>query len=194
MKFSNRHNKSYQTEDGIVWASRSCAVVANLWCIVDGVAYALIGRRGPNMDHPNKLNMTCGYMDWDENGTDAVRRELFEETGLDITKFEYTFVENGSPWFVNTDPAQNRQNITLHYGIILYADSLPELSLDNMEPGESLGAFWKTTEEIQSIEKDEFAFNHQHYLEFFRNKYDIFLDNYLFQGKKQYVQTIITQK
>ena len=44
--FNNVHNKKYNTEDGVKWDSRACAVVAHVWIIHNGVPHMLIGKRG----------------------------------------------------------------------------------------------------------------------------------------------------
>lgn len=51
-----------------------------------------------------------GYIDWDETAEEALKREVKEETGLDVT--EITFFD------VYSDPKRDpRQNITLVYQI-----------------------------------------------------------------------------
>lgn len=163
-KFKSTPNKSYQTEDGMKWDSRACAVVANVWCVVDDIPYVLVGKRGPSMDNAGKYNMPCGYIDWDENLENAMYREVWEETGLDLSiipsdSISYKFSQQ--PFFVDTNPDSNRQNITLHTGIIFTASKLPVLSLDNMEPGESVEARWMSEEEVVAISYDDFAFKHK---------------------------------
>jgi 8-oxo-dGTP pyrophosphatase MutT (NUDIX family) len=170
--FKNRHNTVHHTKDGkTIWNSRSCAVVAHVIFICNGRYYYLIGKRGPKMDSAGKFNIPCGYFDWDENMRDAMRREVWEETGVDLTRYIYprnemdiarvVFTALEQPWRVKTEPDENRQNISLHAGIVVLVDELPKTSLDNMEPGESEGAYWMDVEKgLLNIPQEDWAFNH----------------------------------
>ncbi|TXG80913.1 MAG: NUDIX hydrolase [Spirochaetes bacterium] len=163
--FNNVHNKKYNTEDGVKWDSRACAVVAHVWFIHNGVPHMLIGKRGPTCDHPNLWNIPCGYIDWNENLRGAIYREVWEETGLNLNNFNgfTTLSILDQPWHVNTQPSENRQNIVLHGAIIVenVFDTLPELSLENMEEDESTGAYWMSLDAILAMNPNEFAFNHK---------------------------------
>ncbi len=164
-EFKNRQNKMYHTKnDGVKWDSRACAVVAHIWCKHNGEYYVLVGKRGPKMDNAGLLNVPCGYLDWDENFYDGVRREVFEETGLDLTMFSDNEYNSGSqPWYVHTEPTENRQNVSLHYGFVFENNKthLPKLSLENMEPGESDGAYWFKLSEIEKMDDNIWAFKHK---------------------------------
>ena len=67
------------------------------------------------MDNPGKQCVICGYIDWDETGFDAIRRETYEETGIDLNCLNDDVVYiSDQPYFVKTDPGENRQNVTLN--------------------------------------------------------------------------------
>ena len=51
-KFKNRDNKVYKTEDGEVWASRSCAIVGAILFIFKEELYVLAEKRSKLMDSP----------------------------------------------------------------------------------------------------------------------------------------------
>lgn len=178
-KFGNRHNSIHHTKDGqTIWKSRSVAIVAHVVYIKNNVPYYLIGLRGETMDHGGKYNIPCGYLDWDEDMRSGMHREIWEEAGLDITMhdsigFGKAINEIGAilydrtydnPWDINTKPGDDKiQNVTLHAGLVvkLWDDvPMPKLSLDNMEPGESMGAYWMTFEDVLAIDESEWAFNH----------------------------------
>jgi 8-oxo-dGTP pyrophosphatase MutT (NUDIX family) len=55
----------------------------------DGFYKFLIEKRGnkPDLDSKGKWCLPCGYLDWDESGSDAARRELWEEVGLEPNHF-----------------------------------------------------------------------------------------------------------
>jgi len=44
----------------------------------------LLGRRGANSTYPGLWCIPCGYVEYDEDVYDAIKREFKEETGLDI--------------------------------------------------------------------------------------------------------------
>jgi len=168
--FKNRHNLSHNVGDRLVWESRSAAVngVVAVFLHNHEYPFILVSERGPKAaDYQGLMNVVAGYLDWDESGTEAIYREIWEETGLDLERFAYMnkqtiiFKDNlMNPWHVNTNPSENRQNISLRYGIVLERtdDLLPELSLKHNEVvGEVSKAFWMPLNEIDNY---KWAFNH----------------------------------
>lgn len=159
--FKNRLNQSHVLEDGrILWESRSCAVMA----VVEAVSYTkketyvALGRRGPGVpDEQGKLCLPCGYIDWDENAFDAIRREVWEELGLDVQD-EHEWDYEPQPWWVQSEPNASRQNITMRFWFRRFCEELPELSADNCEPGEVEELIWVPYKEAINM---ELAFNHQ---------------------------------
>jgi len=181
--FNNVHNKMYHTKnDGVKWDSRACAVVAHVWFIKNGVPYVLIGKRGQVMDNPNKWNIPCGYLDWNENLQQAMFREVWEETGLDLSVYslEILFNKSEQPWLVYSEPTENRQNVAMHMGLVIDIGTapLPELSLDNMEKNESTGAYFKSIHEVECIEEVDWAFSHFKRVKAFKNQIAHILKNY----------------
>jgi len=162
IKFNNRPNKSYKIKDKLVWESRSPALVAVIIANMPTGKYVLVGKRGPgSADNHGRWNCICGYLDWDENAYDGICREIYEESGLYIPDVitDFYIVDNHmeQPFFVNTDPKENKQNISLSYGLWFNCDELPKLSIDNCEPGEVSEAKWLKMSDIDSY---DFAFEH----------------------------------
>ena len=176
-KFKNVHNTMYNTEKGIKWDSRACAVVCHVWFIKNGEPFVLIGKRGPGSDYPDKWNIPCGYLDWNENLNEAMFREVWEETGLDLSKFygPIVYAKYKQPWMVYSEPSENHQNVAMHMGIVvdLIDEELPTLSLDNMEEEESTGCFWMHYDTASEIKREDWAFNHKTRLQ---EMYDNILD------------------
>ncbi|RPH38637.1 MAG: NUDIX hydrolase, partial [Burkholderiales bacterium] len=166
MEFKSRPNKAHHIGDRIVWESRSVAVngVVILYLPDNPVPYVLASRRGPKAaDYHGCMNLLAGYMDWDESGPEALYREGWEEVGIDLKSLVYPEKDNDclwseiisnnieQPWHVKTEPDENRQNISLRYGVALrMKDSvLPELSTENNEvEGEVDFAEWLPVNEI----------------------------------------------
>jgi len=168
MEFKNRPNKSYNVDGKLVWESRSVAVagVVFAWKVNEDYPYVLISERGPkSADFQGKQNLVCGYLDWDETGTEAMIRETWEEVGLnliDILDTKEDMINNmEQPWYVHTNVNANRQNITLRYGLCYSLndnENLPELTtIHNEVVGEVSNPQWISFNEI---DKYEWAFGH----------------------------------
>ena len=163
--FKNRQNE-FVTKENIgergFFISRSVAVVGIIIAKMDNKLFALVNKRGIGAaDNIGKFNACCGYMDWSETGSEAITREIYEESGVDIDvikstkKILYNFTEQ--PFYVNTDPNENRQNISLSYGLLFETDNLPETSSCYSEHDEIEEIKWM---DINDINKYDFAFGH----------------------------------
>lgn len=167
MKFNNKPNKLHRINGRSIWESRSVAVNCVVIIKREGVEIpeVLVSRRGPNAaDFQGKLNVIAGYLDYNETGTEAVYRETWEEVGLDLEQLTFDNrimrIDLLEPWFVNTRPTENKQNVSLRYGVYihLYNNELPKLSLEyNEVVGEVSEAWWMP---INDINRHEWAFNH----------------------------------
>lgn len=65
-----------------------------------------------------------------------------------------------NPWYITTKPSENRQNISLRYGValVLKSNTLPKLSTINNEvPGEVENPMWMP---LDDVNKYQWAFNH----------------------------------
>jgi 8-oxo-dGTP pyrophosphatase MutT (NUDIX family) len=88
MKFKNRHNIEYKIGDKSVWASRSVAV--NGVIIVSdkdltSEPFVLISKRGKGAaDYQGYWNIPAGYLDYDETTSEAMVREVWEETNINL--------------------------------------------------------------------------------------------------------------
>lgn len=161
-RFSNRPNRPIRQDSGeVIWHSRSVAVVAHLLVKVGGAAHVLLGQRGPLCpDYVGYWTLPCGYLDWDESAPDAVRREVWEETGFDVSGVVAAAGGLQQPWHVFSDPRHDaRQNVVLHYGVVFEAAELPQLTTAHAEPGECVAVrWWRVSEALEA----ELAFGHQH--------------------------------
>lgn len=161
-KFKNIPNKAYNIDGKIVWESRSCAVVGIIIVENADKYYVLINKRGSGVsDYKGKWCNCCGYIDFNENGSEAVIREVYEEANLDLVNIissNQIIVNNiYYPYFINTEPTENRQNISLFYGLVFRSNELPKLSKENCEINEVEEVIWCPLPEIHNY---EFAFHH----------------------------------
>ena len=178
MEFKNKQNRLIveHLTGKEYWHSRSVAVNGTIIIFVQGrpIPYVLVSERGPNSaDFQGLLNVVAGYLDWDESGTEAIYRETWEETGLDLKALAYPdddlsnvtseVIRNDleNPWHVKTDPwTSNRQNVSLRYGFIaaLRIPLFPEVNLENNEvEGEVSKVWWMP---VNEIDRYEWAFDH----------------------------------
>lgn len=163
-EFKNKDNKVYQSEDGPIWASRSTALVGLVIFYLNGEEYFLAEKRSKIMDSPGLWCLPCGYLDWDENGLDGIHREIYEETGLFLPDIDKAAIsKDKTPFYVKTDPEENRQNVLLAYSSAYVLDSHPELQKM------VLGAEKFKNEEIDEVKlihvvdinKYQWAFDHE---------------------------------
>jgi 8-oxo-dGTP pyrophosphatase MutT (NUDIX family) len=172
-KFKNRQNTCHNISEGkTVWEHRSSAVVTHVVIQKqmsedeDDIQYFyLIGKRGNGVDNSGLLNIPCGHIDWDETLEEAAKREIWEECDFDVDAFTdkigLSFLKQ--PWFVNSQPTENRQNIALHTGILFVLnqnENFPTLSLVNMEKNECMDATWMNIDDIENSDASLWAFNH----------------------------------
>jgi len=160
MKFNNVQNKMIEHEGQVYWISRSIAVVGLVFVRCKGETYVLINQRGQGApDYQGYWNLPCGYLDWNESGVEAVVREIYEETGLNIKQyFSDNLLNVHQPYYVASDVAQNKQNVTLRYRFFIQVDKLPELTNKYNEENETAEIGWFKIDEIMD---KEFAFGHK---------------------------------
>mgnify|MGYP000871827600 CR=1 FL=1 len=105
---------NYQVPGTSDWVSRSVAVSAVILTYTPGTRgplKVLLQERGPGCpDYVGQWACTCGYLDYDEDLDEAIRREIREELG--IPGSSVTLVVAG----IQSDPrADARQNVTVRY-------------------------------------------------------------------------------
>lgn len=152
--FVNKENRLLNLDGEEIWHSRSCCTSIMVFCRKDDKTLVLMNKRGSEMTNPYKWCLPCGYMDWDENGFNAARRELWEECGVFIPE-----IKGKSPWYVDTEPNGKLQNITLHYDYEI--DSIVETTNENCGEGEVIEIKWFDINDILSMPEDVFAFGHK---------------------------------
>lgn len=183
MEFKNTPNKSYQIDGKEIWVSRSVAINVIIMIKHNDDNYILIGKRGRGTpDYVGKWNIPSGYLDWDENGKEACYREVWEECGLDLKKLiddnyhPFNINDMDNPWYVQTDPSSDKQNVSLRYGYIFQRDfeELPKLTSVHSEENEVEDLEWFKINSLDDLNKKEWAFNHKELIKQYLNKIDFF--------------------
>ena len=147
-----------------IYDGRFCAVSGFIFAIVNGKYSVLANKRGSGTpDYQGYWNCPCGYIDWDETLDDAMIREIHEETGLNLS------IENLTQVYINSDPKENRQNITIRYiGIIDDMISYCDFSKEYSEKDEIEDIKWIS---IDTIDEYKWAFDHNLIIRELYNKY-----------------------
>lgn len=140
------------------WASRSCAV-ATMVLLNDeenGRWFILGNQRGTGTpDYQGYWNLPCGYLDYNETVEDAAKREVFEETGIQL--------QNIKRMGVSSDPKENRQNVCFFFLSTLNGNPSDfPFSKDNMEENEVGGIQWIPVEKAKGF---QWAFDHDNIID-----------------------------
>lgn len=154
LRFNNKPNYQVTSQDGKRhWISRSIAVVAVPLFIYpkeEIEIYVPLGRRSQAMPlYPGCWGIPCGFLDWNESADDAVRREVYEEIGLDLT--EYTKIPSQPNLVVSEPNPDENETVSLRYIIPIIGDYLPALRASE----EATEVQWANVLELPDL-----AFNH----------------------------------
>lgn len=172
MKFNNTENKSYDVDGKTIWASRSVAIHGILVIRKDNKDYLLLTKRSEHCpDEIGKFANVTGYLDWDEDAISALKREYWEEVGLNfdqlISKNVLLYGDLEQPMYVKTDPKASRQNVTLRFGFHIEVDEFPEIK---MSKEVSSIDFYPVDKVLDMIEDEsQFAWDHAIVIKIFLN-------------------------
>lgn len=156
MQFKNRPNQAVQVNGKEIWISRSVAVLAIPLFYCEGLICVPLGRRSESMpDYAGQFSLPCGYLDWNETASEAMIREVWEEIGLDLTRFGRPDLGSlEQPYYVASDPKGDaRQNVTLRFRFTFKVSRLPDLT----ETEECSEVVWLPVREAINL---DLAFNH----------------------------------
>jgi 8-oxo-dGTP diphosphatase len=160
-RFNNTPNLYIQVDDQTgYWISRSVTVLLALLVVVDQQAYVPLGLRGVELpNEQGKWGLPGGYLDYGETIGEAAIRETYEELGLNLYHLREIYPSMGDleqPYQISSQP-RGLQNVSMRFGLILFADALPEL-VPQVSVGEVEAARWFSLEEALLM---QLAFNHQ---------------------------------
>jgi len=147
MKFDNKENPVI-IEKGSgkkYFHSRSVAVVAMLSCnMVSNTNSVLIVQRGPDLDNAGKWCLPCGYLDWNETVEEAVIREVYEETNINLNKIILKRGASLKLLDLMSDPEKDKlQNIRAVYGFEFLRSEMLDLDICNKNcPNEIVNHMW----------------------------------------------------
>lgn len=139
--------------DGVErWISRSIAAAGFIFTVDDGLRVLAVKRgRGCPTDH-GKWCCPCGYLDYDETIEEACRREIREETNLNVSSFSLNLFE------IDDSPKSERQTVSFLYWSYSDKYSWQTVTSANSEPDEIDDIEWIR---IDELDKYDWAFDHK---------------------------------
>lgn len=174
-KIMSRENRMIKGENGEeLWISRSVVVI----CVVaritdDNKIEILVEKRGPLVSATGRWCFPCGYLDYDEDITDAVIREVQEETGYTLERKDVKFID------INSKPEGKKQNVGIRHIAFIDNDKkqISDFELDTnevtelkwIEIGESVGNIFNI--DVNKLDCVKWAFNHKSLIIHIINEY-----------------------
>lgn len=174
-KIMSRENRMIKGENGEeLWISRSVVVI----CVVaritdDNKIEILVEKRGPLVSETGRWCFPCGYLDYDEDLTDAVIREVQEETGYTLERKDVKFID------INSKPEGKKQNVGIRHIAFIDNDKkqISDFELDTnevtelkwIEIGESVGNIFNI--DVNKLDCVKWAFNHKSLIIHIINEY-----------------------
>jgi len=123
----------------------------------DGFHLLIVKRGKGTPDFQGYYCLPCGYMDWNETAYEAFKREIFEETNIDLSQYKNGFTTHvinsqEQPCYVNAEPSNNRENITMYFKHMI-VQPINNVSNINCEEGEIDEIAW-----IKPSDVDRYGF------------------------------------
>lgn len=174
-KIMSRENRMIKGENGEeLWISRSVVVICVVVRITDDNKIEIIAeKRGPLVSATGRWCFPCGYLDYDEDLTDAVIREVQEETGYTLERKDVKFID------INSKPEGNKQNVGIRHIAFIDNDKkqISDFELDTnevtelkwIEIGESVGNIFNI--DVNKLDCVKWAFNHKSLIIHIINEY-----------------------
>ena len=151
------------------WISRAMAV-CGIVIVVDeeGKKHILVNKRGQGVpNYKGCWNLICGYLDWDETLTEAVSREVLEETKVAIPPHLWVIKE------ISDSPYKDElQNVTIRFRTVISKAQFKDYIMQGVNMIAAYGgekdeveSVWLMPLNRESIDSVEWAFNHKEIIE-----------------------------
>lgn len=174
-KIMSRENRMIKGENGEeLWISRSVVVICVVARITDENKIEILAeKRGPLVSATGQWCFPCGYLDYDEDLTDAVIREVQEETGYTLERKDVNFID------INSKPDGKKQNVIIRHIAFIdnHKNQISDFKLDTnevtelkwVEIGESVGNILNI--DVNKLDCVKWAFNHKSLIIHLINEY-----------------------
>lgn len=166
--FNNRPNYTVTDAEGYThWISRSVAVVVlPFFRLSNDDLYLPIVKRAGWLKHcPNQWALVSGFLDWGESGDECARREVWEETGLDLLAHDFK-LRNQPDWIETIPNPTEEETISLRYVAYAEAQGLPLLKSKKHDVS---GAMLVNVSQGVHEHYRPLAFNHEELIEWGMN-------------------------
>lgn len=138
---ANRHLTGRLHRRGSKWRKGEYGLVVCVW-VYDGTGKVLMTKRAPGKSFAGTWENSGGAAQAGETSLQAIRRELFEETGIRADESEFELLETGRDDFAFYDYYCLHRRTPLEQIVLL--------------PGETADAKWVTLEEVyRMVERKE---------------------------------------
>ena len=174
-KIMSRENRMIKGENGEeLWISRSVVVICVVARITDENKIEILAeKRGPLVSATGQWCFPCGYLDYDEDLTDAVIREVQEETGYTLERKDVNFID------INSKPDGKKQNVIIRHIAFIdnHKNQISDFKLDTnevtelkwIEIGESVSNIFNI--DVNKLDCVKWAFNHKSLIIHLINEY-----------------------
>ena len=174
-KIMSRENRMIKGENGEeLWISRSVVVICVVARITDENKIEILAeKRGPLVSATGQWCFPCGYLDYDEDLTDAVIREVQEETGYTLERKDVNFID------INSKPDGKKQNVVIRHIAFIdnHKNQISDFKLDTnevtelkwIEIGESVSNIFNI--DVNKLDCVKWAFNHKSLIIHLINEY-----------------------
>ena len=174
-KIMSRENRMIKGENGEeLWISRSVVVICVVARITDDNKIEILAeKRGPLVSATGRWCFPCGYLDYDEDLTDAVIREVQEETGYTLERKDVNFID------INSKPDGKKQNVIIRHIAFIdnHKNQISDFKLDTnevtelkwIEIGESVSNIFNI--DVNKLDCVKWAFNHKSLIIHIINEY-----------------------
>ena len=161
-------SQTKETGDGYGWLvskeevrtlydGRYCAVSGFFFAVVDGKYSVLAEKRGEGTpDFQGMWCCPCGFLEGDENAKEGIKRETYEETGIEVEYDKIRFVE------AETEPSLcNNGNVTLrHTGFLGKKEKIDRELWEGNRGGEQEEVAEVAWIPLPHVDRYEWAFGH----------------------------------
>ena len=129
------------------WISRSVAIAASIYTIINNKLCVLADKRGPGLPTNVGLwSVVSGFVDFDETLKETCIREVHEETGVDISNIELNMMD------IEDDPKRAGQVILVRFCGFLWNGEKQKLTDKYSEPNEVDDIKWIPLNELENYE------------------------------------------
>ena len=121
---------------GTPWQKGEYGLVACVW-VHDGHGHLLLTKRAPEKSFPGTWENSGGAVQAGETSLQAIKRELFEETGIQASDGEFELIDSGMDGNTHFDYYCLKRNCPIEKIVLL--------------PGETVDVMWASFDKVHQL-------------------------------------------